>query len=1134
MKKPLLFVLLCHLCISAFAQSPYVIYPVPQQQIKVNGTASFTSQVDVVTETDIDEVTRNRLVEILSEKGITPIFTVSPQEGRATVWLGVNGSGEAADMKATEMSLLRTVFSNTKYDRHILALREKSGIAQLVVLGENTDAVFCGLASLEQILDVAGIENLQCVTLYDFADIRERGIVEGYYGVPYSRDVTKDIFRYMARFKLNTYMYGAKSDPYHSQYWESPYPTSITADQEKIGYLTQDMLRDITSEAHRCKVNFIWAIHPGGAFTNSGNTTVVSNIMKKFEAMYDLGVRQFGVFVDDVGVPTDAATLQLNADRVTEIQNLIDAKWNIEEAEPSDTVKPLFFVPQLYVLSWSSVEGCQKFFGALNKVPSKVQIFITGNYVWTVPNSTDLATAKSYLGRNLAWWWNYPCNDNDVTKLFPMDTYSNFSDEKHISASARMEQNLQGTETLLSNPMQQGEVSKISFFSIADYAWNNSAFNNEKSWEASFEAVCGKEYATSLRKLAPYLRYYDSDDLATLISTFKSNTSSESARNNLRKKVCDLHAASQHLIQMKNSEENSLKLLYQDMSPWLICLNHMLEATDKFLIAADKSLDKSKRWENYLSALDLKEAFSTDPAHQFNVLSGLGSSISLSIQTAEPSAKTLMPFVSWLSENALKDIFPSSSAQNTTFITNSPTLSYNPLTSSSGNCYLSFSKPATLQSGEYLGLALAKATRLADIVVKDTLAANNTILYSANGKQWSKLSEVKPLDEYIKYIVIANTTTLPHAMKLNRENFCIVLPTMPKISNGTAPAADSYYDGHIAANFYDGDYSTYTCIERNQQDGDAYTLQLAEVTNIYDVRICMGTVNDDYMTVGRVQISENGSSWTNLPVMGTNITNYRLTLSQNVKWSDEMTYCDFNGKGKQAKYVRLYLQTPNTSKWLRLYEIEVNRQHHEQQFQSACTTGSNKNLPLLTDGDPSTTTAITEREAIYRLVSMKQAESLEFFTASSASDPINVEISYDGETWQDLATISSPYYNISLLNYPDATSLRLSTIGNSIPSIYEIKENAVSSQMPDITSISPSFTNYAKNPFYISGRNIHFSSNVKSYSIYTADGRLLCRSVSAKNSGSPSSYKVERCINSIRILRIYMKDGTKIVRKIIL
>ncbi len=44
---------------------------------------------------------------------------------------------------------------------------------------------------------------------------------------------------------------------------------------------------------------------------------------------------------------------------------------------------------------------------------------------------------SNWLGRDVAWWWNYPCNDNDMDKLFMLDTYRNFDDEQHIDRNAR-------------------------------------------------------------------------------------------------------------------------------------------------------------------------------------------------------------------------------------------------------------------------------------------------------------------------------------------------------------------------------------------------------------------------------------------------------------------------------------------------------------------------------------------------------------------------------------------------------------------------------------------------------------------------------------------------------------------------
>lgn len=89
------------------------------------------------------------------------------------------------------------------------------GVAQLIIIGENTDATFMGLASLEQMLD-AETKQMPTVTISDYADLKERGIIEGFYGKPYSSEVRKDLLRFMMRNKMNCYVYGPKSDVYHS------------------------------------------------------------------------------------------------------------------------------------------------------------------------------------------------------------------------------------------------------------------------------------------------------------------------------------------------------------------------------------------------------------------------------------------------------------------------------------------------------------------------------------------------------------------------------------------------------------------------------------------------------------------------------------------------------------------------------------------------------------------------------------------------------------------------------------------------------------------------------------------------------------------------------------------------------
>ena len=630
MKKVILLSIVLLMSFYARSQNGYVIYPVPHEQNLLDEKVTFTESVNIVCGDDIDSVTRERAAGILKETGFQTSFSSKAVKGKSNLVLGVRGDGGAAEKIIGECQFQSDIFKKEKYDKHILHLYgEKAGVANVAILGEHTDAVFCGLASLEQILD-SGTTDMNCVDIIDYADIRDRGIIEGYYGVPYSAEVTKDLFRFMARYKMNTYMYGAKSDPYHSRFWSKPYPETISAEQERVGYLSQDMLRDITRTAHSCKVNFIWAIHPGQAFMDKDDTGVNSRIMDKLESMYGLGVRQFGVFVDDVGVPYDAPTQKLGADRLTELQNLIDAKWNAAAAAPEDKVGPLHYVPQLYAFSWTSRDNARKFFESLAPVPQKVNIYITGANVWSVPNNEDLGVVKEFLGRPTAWWWNYPCNDNDMTKIFPMDMYSNFKDERHIDNLARLHDCL-STKTLIINPMQQGEISKITLFSVADYAWNNAAFNNERSWQEALPAVVGKEMASTFHFLAPYLRYFDADALNYVINGYKDSVKEGNPRpGSIKTRLVHVQKACEVLETMKDTDP----LFFNDIKPWVLKLKAMAAEAVSLLDG------------NAPSDVD----FENSAEFQLEVLNGMGEDISLSKVTAEPAGQVLMPFIEWLRE----------------------------------------------------------------------------------------------------------------------------------------------------------------------------------------------------------------------------------------------------------------------------------------------------------------------------------------------------------------------------------------------------------------------------------------------------------------------------------------------------
>lgn len=1136
MKHKTLCITLASLLFPLGAAAQYTIYPTPHQQVAGTGTVSLTPTVTLVAETGIDSYTVDRAKQVLTEHGLKVETADAPSTTQANLFLGIAGSDGAADKQATALGLTRDVFTTAgKFDRHILSLTANGGHADIVALGETTNATFFALASLEQMLD-QGTTDLPTTTLYDYADQQSRGIVEGYYGYPYSVSVKKDLMRFMMRYKMNTYLYGAKSDPYHSQYWQDAYPTSITAQQEKNGWLSQAMVKDITDESHATKVNFIWAIHPGNNFV--GDANVINQIMGKFEKMHDLGVRQFAVFVDDVSVPSSDADMKTNADRLTALQKAIEAKWNGSGAAPADTVRPLHFVPQIYCRSFAgSQDQHDRFFKALSSTPSYVTIYTTGYGVWSVPNESDLALPAGPLGRNVAWWWNYPCNDNADGQIYTMDMKSNFYDLPSVDSNANPPKSLNNSMGLVSNPMQQGEVAKTPLFSVADLAWNVGGFDNQKSWEASFKAVLpgNAEAQAAYRFLAPYLRWNDPDALNSLINTYKSKKD-PAALDALMAEIvsnCDV------LIKLKDSDKENESLLYNDMAPWLLKLHDMAQLTRDLLAVSASDSKEDSRWTSFLAASGGVDSLSTAEKYKAYALEGMGNGISVSERPSQPANRYLIHFVDYLKQNALGDYFTQEAAPTR------PTLVGNVeglrgQTTGSTTIGAVMSRVATLNKGQWVGIQLAQPVKGTTITLADTLVSNHSVVYSPDGKQWTRLYEaVTEPEGYVRYVGVVNDSETPAPIKLTQRAIRVTLPTTAAAASVTAPAGE-VYDNHTAALAADGNYETYACIKKDIRNGDAFTVKLKKTADIHRVRIAINTTNGDYMDEGRVQISADGKNWTDLNVLGTSSPKFTVDLPQVFNWSSDVKVCDFEGDGTAALYVRLLVYKAPAKKWLRLAEIEVNGESYFAQPRCADAVGLS--YPAVSDADASTSTAAAAKhngkgELTYYFQNYKLLNGVTLYADPATLEGATFATSLNLNDWTEVQGEGTQ--GVVKINFPAEdkamAALRITWTGDKTPAIYEIVEDADATELPTVTEISQATEGgNAAGDLSVTltdGQLKAISAKgIKAVTVYNVDGReeLTAQADGATTVTTPRLHAA----TGVKVVKITLADGKVVSYKV--
>lgn len=299
--------------------------------------------------------------------------------------------------------------------------------------------------------EVAALGPLPVCDITDWPDIEFRGTVEGFYGPPWSHEARKRQLAFYGRNKMNVYIYAPKDDPYHHGRWRVPYPE---AEAKQI--------RELIETANANHVNFVWAIHPGNSvrWSEGGGKADLDAVVAKLEMMYQLGVRQFGVFIDDSGGEIGQPRRQVDLCQYVQ-KNFI---------EKHKDVQPLLMCPTGYNRSWTNADNLKTLGEGLD---ASIRVMWTGDSVVHDITLEGQKWVAQFLKCPTFVWWNFPVTDFVRSRLLMGRVYGLATDpevKKYMSGFS-------------SNPMDKPEASKVTLFSIADYCWNIEGFHSERSWK---------------------------------------------------------------------------------------------------------------------------------------------------------------------------------------------------------------------------------------------------------------------------------------------------------------------------------------------------------------------------------------------------------------------------------------------------------------------------------------------------------------------------------------------------------------------------------------------------------------------------------------------------------------------------
>ncbi|MDE6369278.1 MAG: beta-N-acetylglucosaminidase domain-containing protein, partial [Muribaculaceae bacterium] len=459
---------------------------------------------------------------------------------------------------------------------------DKNGVT---IIGRDARGVFYGIQTLRQLLENPGMDKaLPELTINDYPTLPKRGVVEGFYGNPWSHQVRLSLIDFYGRHKMNTYFYAPKDDPYHSSpNWRLPYPEKEAQN-----------IRELAEASRRNHVDFVWAIHPGKDI--KWNEEDYQNLINKFKMMYDLGVRSFAIFFDDIeGEGT-------NPVRQAELMNRITEDF----IKKYPDVSSLVACPTDYSRMWANPteNGALATWGRL--LDPSVEVMNTGDVV-----CSDLTRDSQEFFSNLTrrpgyYWWNWPVTDYGRMYLLQGPAYG-------------LDTTLTADDicAIVSNPMEHGEASKLGLYGVADYAWNTSDYNPIDNWERGLRELAPNTY-DAYRRFAIHSTdtetgYRRDESWETTVPTLDL-ANNPAVYNSLKE---EFEAISKVPAQLENGMNN--QLLLNELRPWLVEFGKLGERglrTIELIDMSSKGAEPDVFWTAYTANLMSPEDAQAYNAHK--------------------------------------------------------------------------------------------------------------------------------------------------------------------------------------------------------------------------------------------------------------------------------------------------------------------------------------------------------------------------------------------------------------------------------------------------------------------------------------------------------------------------------------
>src|SRR5438445_3522350 len=267
------------------------------------------------------------------------------------------------------------------------------------------------------------------------------GVVEGFYGRPWSDAQRRQLFGWMKAWGMNTYLYAPKDDLKHRLSWRELYSESEAAE-----------LKDLIRECRGQGLRFIYAFAPGLDLSYASRKDW-ARLRRKADHLVDLGCRDFTVAFDDIDPGLSKQDALAAAQSVVTNDFLKHVRRQIPDAT-------LYFCPTHYCERMSGPVRHSEYLKHLGqRLDSAIQILWTGPEIISETITVDSIHAlQRVLRRKPLLWDNLHANDYDFRRIY-LGPYSGRNLEVREAVAG-----------ILSNPNCEFEANYIPLRTLAMYA----------------------------------------------------------------------------------------------------------------------------------------------------------------------------------------------------------------------------------------------------------------------------------------------------------------------------------------------------------------------------------------------------------------------------------------------------------------------------------------------------------------------------------------------------------------------------------------------------------------------------------------------------------------------------------------